>query len=209
MGKISDSAVRRLTLCLRHLEEFEAHGVETVSSGELARRGGGTPAQVRKDLSLFGSFGTRGRGYSVPRLAVRLREILGLSRPRRLALVGAGRLGSALFAYEGLRRRGFLIVAVLDCDPGKVGQRRGGLRIRAVSELERVLREEAVEIMVVAVPPEEVQGLVDRAVRAGVRGILNFAPTRARVPPHVVLKDVDLILELEALTYAMMRQARA
>lgn len=209
MGRISDSAVRRLTLYLRHLEEFEGLGVETVSSEELAQRGGGTPAQVRKDLSLFGSFGTRGRGYSVPRLAAGLREILGLTRPWRLALVGAGRLGSALFAYEGLRRRGFLIVAVFDCDPGKVGQWWEGVRIRPVSELERVLREEAVDIVVVAVPPEEVQALVDRAVGAGVRGILNFAPTRARAPGHVALKDVDLVLELEALSYAVTHQPRS
>ncbi|MBI4541341.1 MAG: redox-sensing transcriptional repressor Rex [Gemmatimonadetes bacterium] len=206
MRKISDSAVRRLTLYLRCLEELEGQGAETVSSADLARRGGVMPAQIRKDLSLFGSFGTRGRGYSVSGLACRLREILGLSRAWRLALVGAGRLGSALFAYDGFRRRGFEIVAVLDGDPAKVGRTWNGVVIQAVTELERVVRERAIDIVVLAVPAEPVEWLVDQAVRAGVRGVLNFAPTRVDVPEHVTLRDVDLVLELEALSFGLMRE---
>ena len=125
--KISDSTVRRLSLYLRILEEGDD---ETVSSDDLAERAGTTSAQVRKDLSLFGSFGKRGLGYSVPELSGRLREILGVDRTWRVALVGAGRIGAALFAYPGFRSRGFHIVSVLDHDPEKVGRVWGTSRSR-------------------------------------------------------------------------------
>ncbi len=201
--KISESTVRRLSLYLRFLEEFEGKGRLTTSSEELARRGGTTAAQVRKDLSVFGSFGKRGLGYAVPELAAELRDILGLSRTWRVALVGAGRIGSALFEYEDFRRRGFRIVSVLDADPVKVGTEWRGVAIRHESELERTVREEGVEILILAVPADAVQKIVDRAVDAGVRGILNFAPTRLRVPEGIALNDVNMAVELEALSFAL------
>lgn len=203
MKKISESAVRRLSLYLRLLQEADAAGAETISSGELAERGGTTSAQVRKDLSLFGSFGKRGLGYSVQELLSRIRAILGLQRPWRVALVGAGKLGSALFSYRDFEQRGFHIQAVFDADPRKIGTEWGGLRIRADEEMDRTLREERVDIAIVAVPADAAQQVVDRAVKAGVRAILNFAPVRLKVPAGVTLRNVDVTLELEGLSFAL------
>ena len=202
--KISETTVHRLSLYLRILEEVgRAGGTDTVSSEELAERAGTMAAQVRKDLSLFGSFGKRGLGYAVPQLALELREILGLDRPWRVALVGAGRIGSALFEYPGFRRRGFEVVAVLDADRNKHGARWGGVEVQGTADLEQVLRARAVDIVILAVPAEAVPEVLDRVVAAGVRGILNFAPTQLRVPPDVAVKDVNMVMELEALSFAL------
>jgi redox-sensing transcriptional repressor len=205
MKKISDSTVERLSLYLRLLEEFEASGRATVSSADLARRAGTTSAQVRKDLSSFGTFGKRGLGYGVSDLAGELRGILGLGRSWRVALVGAGKIGSALFGYQDFKRQGFFIHLVVDSDPGKVGQRWGELEVRSDAQLESLLHEESIEIVIVAVPAEGAQGVVDRVVRAGVRGILNFAPTQLRVPASVELKNVNMAMEMEGLSYALAR----
>lgn len=202
-NKISDSAVRRLSLYLRLLQEAEDAGAETISSGDLAARGGTTSAQVRKDLSLFGSFGKRGLGYSVPELLRAIREIMGLDRTWNVALVGAGKLGSALSSYRDFARRGFAIKAVFDADPAKVGQAWGGLVVHADEDLDRVLRQEAVEMAIITVPAEAAQAVVDRVVRAGVRSILNFAPVRLRTPRGVALRNVDVTLELEGLSFAL------
>jgi len=203
MKKISESAVRRLSLYLRFLQEADAAGTETISSGELARRGGATSAQVRKDLSLFGSFGKRGTGYSVKELLREIRTILGLDRSWKVALVGAGKLGSALFSYRDFEARGFRITAVFDADPSKVGASWGGLTVHPDEEMDRILRESEVDIAIVAVPADAAQGVVDRIVRAGVRSVLNFAPVRLRVPSAVTLRNVDVTLELEGLSFAM------
>ena len=199
--KISDSTVSRLSVYLRILEEV-GHD-ETVSSDDLAERAGTTSAQVRKDLSLFGSFGKRGLGYSVPELKGRLREILGLDRTWKVALVGAGRIGAALFDYPGFRSRGFHIVSVLDRDPEKIGQKLGDLTIQSVAELDRIIRGGGVEILILALPAGSVQEVVDRAVEAGVRAILNFAPAQLKVPEDVALKDVNMVMELEALSFTL------
>ncbi|HEX2093998.1 MAG TPA: redox-sensing transcriptional repressor Rex [Longimicrobiaceae bacterium] len=203
MKKISESTVRRLSLYLLFLQEGGDRGIETISSDELAQRGGTTSAQVRKDLSFFGSFGKRGLGYSVPELLRQIREILGLSRTWRVALVGAGKIGSALFSYRDFQRRGFLIRAVFDTDPEKVGASWGDLRVLPDEEMEAALRGEEIDIVIVAVPAEAAQGVVDRVVHAGVRAILNFAPIRLRVPPSVSLRNVDMTVELEGLAYAI------
>jgi redox-sensing transcriptional repressor len=201
--KISETTVRRLSLYLRILEEVERGGTDTISSEELAERAATTAAQVRKDLSLFGSFGKRGLGYAVPQLAEGLREILGLDRSWRVALVGAGRIGSALFEYPGFRRRGFEIVAVLDTDPVKRGTAWGDVAVRDIADLEDVLRDAAVDIVILAVPAEAVPDVLNRVVAAGVKGILNFAPMQLRVPPGVAVQDVNMVMELEALSFAL------
>jgi redox-sensing transcriptional repressor len=206
MKKISESAVRRLSLYLRLLQEADQAGADTISSGELAERGGTTSAQVRKDLSLFGSFGKRGLGYSVPELLSRIREILGLQQEWRVALVGAGKLGSALASYRDFETRGFHIRAVFDSDPRKVGSRWGDVTIRADEEMDAVVRAEAVDMAILAVPADAAQAVADRLVRAGVRGILNFAPARLRVPEGVALKNVDVTLELEGLSFAVLNR---
>jgi redox-sensing transcriptional repressor len=207
--KVSESTVGRLSLYLRLLSELEREGVATLSSEDLARRCGTTAAQVRKDLSFFGTFGKRGLGYSVPELVAALRSILGLSQRWRVALVGAGRIGLALLGYEDFRRQGFFIEVAFDADPAKVGEVRDGVPIRAESELQETLAREAIDIVIVAVPGEAAQGVVDRVVAAGVKAILNFAPAKLDVPSHVALKSVNMAMELEALSYALASGARA
>ncbi len=207
MKKVSEPTIGRLSVYLRLLGELEREGVETVSSEELAARAGTTAAQVRKDLSLFGTFGKRGLGYVVEDLESKLRSILGLEQSWRVAVVGAGRIGAALFGYEAFRRQGFHIEAVFDSDPRKVGQRWEDLVVEADAAMERVLRERDIEIVVVAVPASAAQAVVDRVVAAGVQGILNFAPTQLDVPSGVAVKHVDMAVEMEGLSYALSRRA--
>jgi len=206
MRKVAESTVARLSVYLRQLAELEREGVSTVSSAALACRAGTTAAQVRKDLSFFGTFGKRGLGYSVSELSSELRTILGLGRTWRVALVGAGKIGAALYDYQDFRRQGFYIRAVFDNDPAKIGQRWNGVEVRPASELESVLRGEAIDIVIIAVPASAAQGVVDRVVSAGVRGILNFAPVRLTVPPGVELKNVNMAVEMEGLSFALARR---
>lgn len=203
MRKIAESTVRRLSLYLRFLEEFEEEGRETVSSEALAARGGTTSAQVRKDLSFFGSFGKRGLGYAVPELVRELQEILGLRRSYRVAMIGAGKIGSALVQYRGFLQRGFEIVSIFDADAGKVGKAWNGLTVLNVKELERELKENPVDIAVIVTPGDAAQSVADTVVHAGVKAILNFAPVQLNVPEDVVVKTVNLALELETLSYAL------
>lgn len=203
MRKISDSTVRRLALYLRFLEQSSAQQVTTISSAELARRGGTTSAQVRKDLSFFGSFGKRGLGYSVPELSARIREILGLKRTHRVVLVGAGKMGGALLHYRGFRQHGFDVVAIYDKDPKKIGTRPDGLMVRDVRQLETDLKKEPPDIAILVTPAEAAQEVTDRLVRAGVKAILNFAPVSLAVPDDVAIQSVNMALELETLSYAL------
>ena len=203
MKRIADSTVRRLSLYLRFLEEFEQSGRQTVSSDELARRGGTTSAQVRKDLSSFGSFGKRGLGYAVPELAQHLREILGLGREWRVVIIGAGNIGTALAQFGGFRQRGFRVIAVYDRDPRKVGTRWDSLVVRDVADLEADAGRDHPDIAVLTVPSDDAQAAVDLVVRAGVKAILNFAPAPLLVPADVALKTVNMALELEGLSYAL------
>jgi redox-sensing transcriptional repressor len=202
-ARISESTVRRLSLYLRLLQDALGSGQETISSEELADRSGTTAAQVRKDLSVFGSFGKRGLGYGVPELLREVREILGLDRGWRVALVGAGKIGSALISYRHFQLRGFCIEAVFDSDPAKVGMRWDSQMVLDDSELERVLREKRIDIVVIAVPGDAAQAVVDRVVASGVGAILNFAPVRLRVPGSVALRNVDLVVEMEGLAFAL------
>ena len=169
MRKVAESTVRRLSLYLRFLEEFEGQGVATVSSGSLASRGGTTSAQVRKDLSFFGSFGKRGLGYPVPDLADRLREILGLKRRYLVAMIGAGKIGSALVQYRGFKQRGFDIVAIFDADPTKIGRQWNGLTVQDISTLERELQRRPVDMAVLVTPSDAAQPVTDRLVALGVK----------------------------------------
>jgi redox-sensing transcriptional repressor len=203
MRKISDSTVRRLALYLRFLEESATQGLATISSADLAQRGGTTPAQVRKDLSFFGSFGKRGLGYSVPELAAQIRDILGLKRTHRVVLVGAGKMGGALLHYQGFRQHGFDVSAIYDRDPKKIGSRWNGLVVRDIRHVETDLKKEPIEIAILVTPAESAQEVVDRLVRAGVKAILNFAPVQLSVPRDVAVQTVNMALELETLSFAL------
>lgn len=179
-----------------------------MSSEELAARGQTTAAQVRKDLSHFGSFGKRGLGYQVDELRTRLRQILGIDRGWRVALVGAGRIGLALFEYPAFRSRGYECVAIFDNDPGKVGRQWGDLTIRSTDDFENAIRELGVELVILAVPAAAAQDVAARAVAGGVKGLLNFAPIRLNIPPAVPVEDVNLVMELEALSFSITQADR-
>lgn len=203
MKRIADSTVRRLSIYLRFLEDFEERGLATVSSDELARRGGTTSAQVRKDLSFFGSFGKRGLGYSVPELATALREILGLGRQWKVVIVGAGKIGAALAQYRGFRQRGFSIVAAYDTNPEKIGRTLEGIEIRDMARFEADVAAERPEIAVLATPTDAAQSALDRVNRAGIKAVLNFAPVQLHAPTDVTVKTVNMAMELEGLTFAL------
>ena len=205
---IPDATVRRLSLYLRYLEDFGRSGIKDVASGVLAERGGTTAAQVRKDLSYLGSFGKRGLGYSVPELTRVLRTVLGLDSSWRVALLGAGRIGTALFEYEPFRRRGFIITTVIDNDPDKVGSRLGDVRIRGEEALESALSENRIDLVILAVPARVAQPLVDRVVAAGVKAVLNYAPVQLRLPNDVALRNVSMLVELESLSHSLSRNQR-
>jgi redox-sensing transcriptional repressor len=201
--RIADSTVRRLSIYLRYLEELTSRGIGNTSSDELAEHSGTTPAQVRKDLSFFGSFGKRGLGYSVHELSDRIRVILGLGREWKVVIIGAGKIGSALSTYRGFRSRGFTVVGVYDKDPEKIGRRWDGHLVRDVTLFEADCAELHPDIAVLAIPADNVQTEVDRIVRAGIKAILNFAPGRLQVPPGVTLKTVNMAMELEGLSFAL------
>ena len=208
LKRIADSTVRRLSAYLRFLEESAHRGVATISSDELARRGGTTSAQVRKDLSFFGSFGKRGLGYSVPELTESLRDILGLSREWRVVIIGAGKIGAALAQYRAFGQRGFPVTAVYDNDPKKIGAQWDALIVRDMDRIEEDIARERPDIAVLAVPSESAQAAADRLVRAGITAILNFAPTNLQVPNEVTVRNVNMAMELEGLSFALTNRDR-
>ena len=203
---ISDLTAQRLSIYLRCLDDLQRAGVRTVSSQSLADRFQLNSAQIRKDLACFGEFGIRGVGYVVADLKENLARILGLTRNRNVAILGAGNLGMALADYGGFNREGFRIVALFDKDRRKIGRMsRGGVPILDVRRLAEVVRRERVSIAVLAVPAEAAQPLFDRAARAGIRAVLNFAPTRLKGRSGVTLKVVDLKIQLENLAFHLAR----
>jgi len=201
--RIPASTIRRLSHYLRSLEDLEREGGETVSSEELAERGQTTAAQVRKDLSHFGSFGKRGLGYKVEELRDYVRQILGVDRIWNVALIGAGRIGSALFEYPDFGSRGYKCVAIIDSDQAKIGTRWGELEVRSPDDLQPLIADLGIELIVLAVPAQAAQEVAEQAVEAGVRGILNFAPIRLKVPSEVHVEDVNLVMQLEAVSFAI------
>ncbi len=203
MKRIADSTVRRLSAYLRFLEDFDERGLTTISSEELAQRGGTTSAQVRKDLSFFGSFGKRGLGYSVPELSRQLSDILGLGREWRVVIVGAGKIGAALAQYRGFRQRGFVVLRAYDNNPDKIGKTVEGMAVSDISQIERDFAREQPDIVVLAVPGEAAQRILDRIVKTGVKAVLNFAPTQLQAPSDVTVKTVNMAMERESLSFAL------
>jgi redox-sensing transcriptional repressor len=180
--RISESTIHRLSLYYRVLSILEKENYETVSSKELAKREKLTPAQVRKDLSFFGSFGTRGLGYPVSELKRQIADILGLNRQWNVALIGVGNIGSALVGYKEFQRQRFNIKVIFDNDQRKIGSNHKGIVVSDIKDLERDLKANDIEIVIVAVPATVAQYIVDDVVRAGIRAILNFAPVNLKVP---------------------------
>lgn len=200
--QVSELTTNRLSVYLRCLNQLEAAGVETISSQALAQQFHLNAAQIRKDLAYFGEFGVRGVGYYVKDLKRHLRQILGLDRQLRVAVMGAGNLGLALADYPGFRREGFEIVALFDVARDKIGERsRTGVPIHAFKDLRRHVRRDRVDIAVIAVPADAAQRVLDEVVAAGIKAVLNFSPGALKAPPGVKLKHVDLTVSLESLSF--------
>jgi redox-sensing transcriptional repressor len=198
---VPQPSVRRLSQYLRQLESLHAQGQPKVSSRSLAASLDLTDAQVRKDLAYFGQFGRPGVGYEVGPLIHRLRSILGTDRVSYTLLVGVGNIGRALARYQGFKSKGFELVALFDADPKKVGRKIGSMPIQPMEELESVVAQWGVRLAILAVPAETAQSVVDRLARTGLRGILNFAPTRLKAPAGVTVHNLDVAAELEQLSY--------
>lgn len=205
---IPDVVIRRLPIYARSLAYLEQEGVKSVSSQELGERIGVTAAQIRKDLSYFGEFGKQGIGYDVKLLLGHIRRILGLTEEWEVALVGVGHLGEAI--AEGLgqhfRSRGILITALFDTDPNKIGKQINGLTIQDDSEMIGTISQRNIRLAIVAVPPQRAQEVVDMLVEAGVRGILNYAPTVVQVPENVWVRYIDPVALLHSMTYYLARE---
>ena len=199
---ISELTTNRLSVYLRCLNTLDATGVRTVSSRALAEQFHLNAAQIRKDLAYFGEFGVRGVGYYVKELRRHLRQILGIEKAVRVAIMGAGNLGLALADYRGFRDEGFEIAALFDATRDKIGQSsRSGVPIYDIRELRTVARRAQITIAVVAVPADTAQAVVSAVVAAGIKAVLNFSPGALQVPPDVKLKNVDLTVSLESLSF--------
>jgi len=201
--KISESTIHRLSHYYRALAAVEKENFETISSKELAKRESLTPAQVRKDLSFFGSFGTRGLGYPVKELKDKIARILGISRTWKVALIGVGNMGSALVSYKEFSRQGFKIKLLFDNDQRKIGSNHKGLLVHDTKDLEKELKEQKIEMVVLAVPATGAQSMVDRVVQCGIKAILNFAPIKLKVPEDVFTRTENMAMELEYLSFSL------
>ena len=205
--QVSELTTNRLSVYLRCLSTLEESGIRTISSQALAEQFHLNAAQIRKDLAYFGEFGVRGVGYYVRDLKRHLRQILGLDRKLRVAIMGAGNLGLALADYPGFRQEGFEISALFDVLREKVGQQsRGGVPIHDIHELKKVVRKEAIRIAVIAVPASSAQQVLNLVVAAGIKGVLNFSPGALQAPPDVKLKSVDLTVSLESLSFFLAQE---
>ena len=204
--QISELTTNRLSVYLRCLNELDAAGAQTISSQSLAEQFHLNAAQIRKDLAYFGEFGVRGVGYYVKDLRRHLRQILGLDRKLRVAIMGAGNLGLALADYPGFRQEGFEIAALFDAANEKIGhESRSGVPIHDIRDLKRVARRDRIDIAVIAVPAASAQPVVDQVIAAGIKAILNFSPGALQAPPDVKLKSVDLTVSLESLSFYLAR----
>lgn len=204
--KISELTVNRLSVYLRCLNALAEEGIETVSSQILAERFGLNSAQIRKDLAYFGEFGVRGVGYYVDDLRRHITTILGLDTPHRLAVIGAGNLGMALANYDGFHGDNFRVVAMFDNDPAKVGTQSSiGVPVYPVNRLAEIVAAERIDIAAIAVPAHAAQAALDEIAEVGIRAALNFAPARVAGPPWLKIRNVDLTISLEGLSYALAR----
>ena len=205
--QVSELTTNRLSVYLRCLNTLDADGIKTVSSQTLAQQFHLNAAQIRKDLAYFGEFGVRGVGYYVKDLKQHLRQILGLDRRLKVAILGAGNLGLALADYPGFQQEGFQIAALFDTLAGKVGQKsRAGVPIFDIRELRKLAARDKIAIAVIAVPADAAQEVVNQVVDAGIKAILNFSPGTLRAPADVKLKSVDLTVSLESLSFYLAQE---
>jgi redox-sensing transcriptional repressor len=201
--KISELTTARLSIYLRCLNTLHEAGIKTISSQSLAEQFNLNSAQIRKDLGYFGEFGVRGVGYYVDDLRDHITKILGLDNPHRVGIVGAGRLGTALANYDGFGRSNFTVVALFDNDRQKVGKRIGDgkILVHDAEKIAEVIRAEAIDVMVIAVPAKAAQKVLNQLMSAGIKAVLNFAPMSLHSRRGVKVKTVDLTTSLESLSY--------
>ena len=204
---IPEATIARLPIYLRALVGLSERHTATCSSEELAVAAGVNSAKLRKDLSYLGSYGTRGVGYDVEYLRYQIAREIGVTQDWPVVIVGIGNLGHALSNYAGFTSRGFRIVALLDADPSRHGERVGGLVIRDIAEIDALVRAHHIAIGVIATPADAAQEVCDRLVAAGVRSVLNFAPAVLSVPGGVDVRKVDLSIELQILAYHEQRKS--
>ena len=205
---VPKAAAARLALYLRCLEKLKSGGMETISSQQLATAVGVTAAQVRKDLGYFGQFGFPGVGYRIDHLIAEIRRILGTDRTWKVALVGVGKLGSALLDYRGFTEQGFRICALFDRQPEVIGRVLGDLVVDSIDDIGRVVAEKEIELCILAVPAEAAQAVADQVVAAGIRGIFNFAPVVLNLPEKVGYVSIDLAVQLEQLSFYVTQAER-
>jgi redox-sensing transcriptional repressor len=198
---IPRKTVYRLSLYYRALQRLKANKMETVSSAALAKAAGVKPTQLRKDLTYFGQFGTRGLGYSVEALSGKLTEVLGTTHLQPVILVGAGHLGSALLRYPGFAKEGFEVVAAFDVDATRQRSRDLGVKVYPMTKIGEFVRERKTKMAILTVPGNVAQEVSNELIEAGILAILNFAPIILQVPDNVVVNNVDLAIELENLSY--------
>ncbi|HEY2423203.1 MAG TPA: redox-sensing transcriptional repressor Rex, partial [Chthoniobacterales bacterium] len=189
------------SLYYRVLERLNQNRIETVSSDALAKAAGVKPTQLRKDLTYFGQFGTRGLGYKVESLLAKLTGVLRTTRFQPVILVGAGNLGSALLRYDGFAKEGFEIIAAFDSRPEGAKIDNCKVPIQPVELMKEFVREHSIKLAILAVPGVAAQEVTNQLVEAGIQAILNFSPLILQVPTHVVVNNVNLAIELENLTY--------
>ncbi len=201
--KVPKSAASRLSLYLRELRRLEEEGKDKVSSIELGDLTGLTDAQVRKDLSYFGQFGTSGAGYEVPKLSKILRDLLGKDKVWQIILVGVGNIGSALLFYPGFKSQGFVIKEAFDIDPEKIGRRYGEVVVRDIKGIKAVKKDQVLKIAILAVPADTAQNVADMLVQCGVKCILNFAPAVLKVDGGITVRNIDLSSELENFSFIL------
>jgi len=199
--RVPEESVKRLSLYLRNLNYLAQEGIEIVSSDELAQDIYVSAAQVRKDLSYFGDFGRRGVGYNVQSLISEIKSVLGLDKKWPVALIGVGRLGSALLNYPGFEEFGFQISIAFDTNPKKIGKIYKGVKVEDSSRIEKIIKKEKIKIAIIAVPAPAAQKMVDALIRAGIKAILNFSPRYLSIPENVNIKTVDIAIELGNLAY--------
>ena len=201
--KISESTIHRLSIYYRALVALEKERYATISSKELAKREKLTPAQVRKDLSFFGSFGTRGLGYPVVELKNRIAEIMGLNRLWNVALIGVGNIGSALAQYKEFAKQGFNIKLIFDNDQRKIGSNHKGITVADARNMRKLLVAEKIDVVIIAVPAPFAQAVCDEVVASGIKAIMNFAPINLKVPDDIVLRNQNMCIELEHLSFSL------
>ena len=199
--KIPEAAINRISVYSRYLTELENSDMTHISSVELAEGTGGNSAQVRKDLAYFGEFGVRGVGYNIRTLNHEIKRILGLERPWNVILVGAGNMGKALSQYVGFKDRGFNMLAAFDNDIDKVGLMLNGVPVYAINQLEDFIEKNDVDIAMITVPADYAQDVADVLADTRIKGILNFAPVMLNVANGIEVRNVDLAVNLEILTY--------